>query len=354
MDTPIEFPQWPAEVVETLTIDGVQVDIIRHVQVEQETINSEPRRTEMAAPYEAARHGRYSLRPATLSFRGGAWSSRRPTYIEPVGASLGKSATQQGAVTAARHAIEIDRLREQYTGVARVHVGTLSLAEFGKLDPAAPIERGDIVAIRAYGRYRCAVAIKVTPTKVRAVLCTPSGEGRVQGGEGRIGDEVRLIRAAHVVKSIERVSPLGERVKVELSADHVVRIDTYDERGRHMTGTSTPYQTAGEAGAAYERETADMRAWPETLDEADAASPAGEAAWPLVHSDTPVGIQRPASTVSTEHMGGMPIAPTIDPAALAPEVRDVVGRVLHDVAHRVGEVSAECGELVEAYARRLL
>lgn len=199
----VEYPEHPATVVDTVTINGVQVDIVEHRTVRQARRNEgEPEVT--VNRYEALRSGEYALHPATVGFRvndgshhkAGDWSGSSPTRATRTGdrnPSLGYSKTAKGAVTAARKALELDAQYAEYGPAALAAVRTLTGEEYDRLDADAAIDPGDVVVGWGHGKWRQGVAVKVTPTKVFFLFTTPSGQGHLTNGSGKRG-EVRLVR----------------------------------------------------------------------------------------------------------------------------------------------------------------
>lgn len=187
------------EVVETTEVAGIQVDIIRHRKVVQETLTGSPVLIDKDADYEAARAGQYTLLAPEITFRtegpkAGTWSSSVGSRIDNHKASLGQSGTIAGAKAAARRNLETQVLLDTFGAKAIREVGIIGLSAFRELDQAAGIHVGDIVAARGHGQFRRAVAVKVTATKIRYLFTTPSSNGCLTFGTGTPGAEVRLIR----------------------------------------------------------------------------------------------------------------------------------------------------------------
>ncbi len=191
-------------VVETVELAGVKVDIIEHHTVTQKTIDGPVIVDARDADYQAARHGEYTLLAPEITFRtedntwggkAGDWSSSRGSRIEPTSAGLGSSGTVAGAKAAARRKIEDDTLMAAYAAKAAAVCGTYDGDLFAELDATSDIRPGDVVVGWGHGRYRRAVATKVTARKVHYLFTTPSGgPGAVSRGQGNKGDQVRLVR----------------------------------------------------------------------------------------------------------------------------------------------------------------
>lgn len=190
-------------VVETVELAGVKVDIIAHHTVTQKNIDGPVIADERDADYEAARHGEYEILAPEITFRtesntwggnAGDWSSSRGSRIEPRTASLGVSGTVAGAKAAARRAIEDQALMTAYSARAAQVCATYDGDTFAQLDGEAEIHPGDVVVGWGHGRYRRAVATKVTARKVHYLFTTPTGgPGAVSRGNGNKGDQVRLV-----------------------------------------------------------------------------------------------------------------------------------------------------------------
>lgn len=209
-----EFPEYPAELVRTVVIDGVAVDILRHRAVYCSS-QIGPAYVTDHQRYEAARAGEYTLEPAS-----GTWYVRDGKYHKagaPAGggygvthisrgdhrdAHLAYSTTVAGAVSGARKAIRDAALHEQYGPVAVANVRTLTSDEYHALPTDQPINPGDLVAAYGHQRYRVGVAIDVNSKgTVRYLFATPTG-GFPIGGSGK-GDKVRLYRAAEPAAPVE-------------------------------------------------------------------------------------------------------------------------------------------------------
>lgn len=207
--TTITYSQAPAEVIETIEVGGVRVNIIRHRQVTQRHLDEAP--IIEATDYEAARAGTYQLLPPAATFhteatswakagdrQSSTWS--RAVRIDRNGpaVSLGRSKSLAGVRTAAKRNLETEALLARFGAQAVKVVGTIGYSAFQGLDQDAPIKVGDVVAARGHGQFRQAVAVKVTPSRVRFLFTTPSSAGHLTFGEGKIGDQVRLVRAVPV------------------------------------------------------------------------------------------------------------------------------------------------------------
>lgn len=200
--TTITYPQCSGEVVRTVDVDGVQVDIIAHRHVSQATIES-PMVLSAGIDYQAARAGTYTIFPPSITFRdtaypdgpaAGTWSSSRGSRIDPASASLGESGSIAGAIAAARRNLTTAKLLKTYGPVAHRASGELDLSGFQDLPVDGEIRVGDVVAACGSDlRYRRAVAVGVGRSNVRYLFAARVG-GRLTFGSGKVGAAVRLIR----------------------------------------------------------------------------------------------------------------------------------------------------------------
>jgi hypothetical protein len=79
--------------------------------------------------------------------------------------------------------------------LAVANIQTHSEDDFAALDAGGEIERGDLVVVKSFNRYRTAVVLSVSSRgKVEAVVATPSSPDRVYGARGQAGTEVKLLR----------------------------------------------------------------------------------------------------------------------------------------------------------------
>lgn len=79
--------------------------------------------------------------------------------------------------------------------LAVANIQTHTDDDFAALDATADIERGDLVVVKSFNRWRTAVVLSVSARgKVEAVVATPSSPDRVYGARGRAGTDVKLLR----------------------------------------------------------------------------------------------------------------------------------------------------------------
>lgn len=247
------YDQHSAAVVETVTIDGVAVDIVAHVIVSADTDGGEitvRRGDELSVGHEALRAGTYKLHHSEQHFyantgqyhKAGDRAGGRQSYASAINGnrnaanSLGVSRTAKGAITAARRALKAEAAYAKYAKVAETNIRTLTLDEWRALDADAAIAVGDLVVISSHGKYRVGVATHATTKVVKALVATPSGRV-AQGASGKTGTSARLWRKAEAT---------GTEAAAEVASETA---ETTEQTAHEVTAGETNYVVADDQAA---------------------------------------------------------------------------------------------------------
>lgn len=111
------------------------------------------------------------------------------------GVGYGIAATPEEAIADAVKKITKDDLLARFGPIASANIGVHDKDGFDRLDATAEMTVGDLVVLRSFGKLRTGVVTRVTPTKVEAMVATPSNPGNVMGANATKGSGVRLLRA---------------------------------------------------------------------------------------------------------------------------------------------------------------
>lgn len=213
--TSVEYPEASLPlVVGQLTIDGVDVDVVRYARmtdVPDKVDGPAPTFGHSDAVTVIVRDAR--IRALGMDFyvnagrfhqagdKAGSWSVARVVEGRD---QLGQAPDVKTALTRARHTLTMRAVYRQYGPVAEANIGTLTTGQFVALDAVAEIKPGDLVAITSHKQYRIGVAFKVTKAgTVKALVATPSG-GHAQGATGKYDVSARLYRAAEPAGDVDQ------------------------------------------------------------------------------------------------------------------------------------------------------
>jgi hypothetical protein len=144
--------------------------------------------------------------------------------------------------------------------LAVANIQTHSEDDFAALDAGGEIERGDLVVVKSFNRYRTAVVLSVSSRgKVEAVVATPSSPDRVYGARGQAGTEVKLLRKGAPLPEVVPTDDQGEGTPLDQLDGAPDAPATGDQPA---AGDATPAAAEPEPTAAAEPAGADV---PDTL-----------------------------------------------------------------------------------------
>lgn len=191
-------------VAESVDIDGTMVDIVRYPLVRPVDNGVE---FDLSDQFYAIVQG---AETSLLGARGRSAATSSMVRTVDRANELGSGKDVRSAIASARRKLERQAAYAEHADTAKQVISSRSPEEFQALPADADIQPGDIVSIYSYQQHRDAVAVKVTGTKIEALVATPSSPEWAVGARGTRGTDVRLVRPSSQAATVDDRAPVND------------------------------------------------------------------------------------------------------------------------------------------------